>query len=84
MILIAVLRWGTGAVSKYQLELPSGRRLLDCFGEMTEAIADLIHEVKLVPKDQNSESCLYFSGSRTMSSKHCSGSWISPYFSQKE
>ncbi|HRR77745.1 MAG: hypothetical protein IJK31_09960 [Ruminococcus sp.] len=74
IILITVIRWGTEAVSDYRLEFPSGRRLLDCFGEMTEAITDLLHEVRFVPKDQNSDSCLYFSGSWTISSKHCSGS----------
>ena len=62
IVLIAVLRWGINSTGSFSLELPSGRRLLDCLAEITEAVTDLFQEIKLVPKDQNSESCLYFSG----------------------
>ena len=62
VVFIAVLRWGIGSISNYRLELPTAERLLDCLAEITEAVTDLIQEIKIVPKDQNSESCLYFSG----------------------
>ena len=59
--LIAALRWGVGAFTEYRLETPSCKRILECFCEAVEAIADVVEEVRLV--DQNSESCSYFSGS---------------------
>lgn len=60
-LLIAVIRWGAETFTSYRLELPSGQRLMDCLGEVAEAVSDLLQEIRIVP--QNSESCLYFSGS---------------------
>ncbi len=47
-ILFLLLNWCAGRMSGYMVEFPSGRRVLDCAGEIAESAADLISEVRIV------------------------------------